>query len=237
MKKPYLLFSFLLMAMPGFCQQETERKPLLQKGNIYAGLTFNFDVNKTENEDQLLVHIEDRKNNMFNINLNSGYFIKNNWALGARIAYGSSKRVGRDINSLNIPVDINNKAHTWGLYASTKNYIPLDKNHRFYLYNLLLLGGETSNQVNESTTLTILTTTTVKDRLIELRLVPGLMVNIVKGFCLEAGVDIAGFQASWSQTEVNDEPTTKKSEVSADLTINLLRLSLGFYYYFGFQRR
>lgn len=237
MKKLLLLFGFFLFSCKGYCQQTSEREPLLQKENMYTGLTFNFDVNKTENEDQLLGHIEDRKNNTFNINLNSGYFIKDNWALGARIAYGSRKRVGRDINLLNIPVDVNNKETVWGLYASMKNYLPLDKNHRFYLYNLLLLGGGISNEVDESTTLTILKTTTVKSKLVELRVVPGIMVNVVKGFTLEAGADIAGFRSAWSQTMVNSEPATKKSQVSADLTINLLRFSLGLYYYFGFHHK
>lgn len=233
MKKIFLPV-FMLPAITGFCQETGTREPLLQKGNMYAGIAFSFNVNTTENEDQLLTFIEDRKNNSFNINFSSGYFIKDNLALGARIGYGSSKRIGREVNSLNIPTDIYRKEDDWGLYASMKNYLPLDKNHRFYLYNLVLLGGQIDNKLTESTTLNMLTRTTVKDRMIQLRLVPGLMVNVVKGFALEAGVDIAGIQASWSQTEVNGNPSTKKSEVSADLTINLLRLSLGFYYYFGF---
>ncbi len=233
MKRIYLLLAFICFACPGFCQQPGSSGPLVQKGSVYTGLTFNFNVKKTEGEEQLLVYIEDRKNNTFNFDLNSGYFLKDNFALGGRLSYAQSRRVGREQDLIGIPSDISGREQDWGIYATMKNYLPLDKNHRFYLYNMVLLGGRISNAKTESTKIGIVTTTETKDKLIELRLVPGLMVNIVKGFCLDLGTDIAGVKSSWSNTTVNGNPTTKKSEVSADLTINLLRLSLGFYYYFG----
>lgn len=237
MKEYCFVCFFLLAAITSFCQQTTAGKPLLKKGKVYAGLSFDFSVNNTANENQLLVYVEDRQNNTFNINLNSGYFVGDKLALGASISYGTRKRVGNEINLQGIPVQIALKEEEWGLYGTMKNYLPLDEKGHFYLYNLVLLGGTISNQLTEAVTDNMLTRTYTTDRLIELRLVPGVMVNVVKGFSIEVGANVAGIQSSWSETEVNGEPTTKKTSTSADLTINLLRLSLGFYYYFGFNHK
>ena len=162
-----------------------------------------------------------------------GYFIKDNWALGAQLSYGRSKRIGTDIDIRNIPEEISAIEESWGFYASTKNYLPLGRSNRFYLYNLVILGGRIENLLTESLSQDILTRTYTKNRLGELRIIPGIMINVLGGFTVEVGTGIAGFQASSSHTEVNGQPTTKKSQVSADLTIDLLRLSLGFYYYFS----
>ncbi len=97
---------------------------------------------------------------------------------------------------------------------------------------MTLIGFGIENSLNETMAENILTRTYAKDRSIELRMVPGLIVRVMKGFTVEAGADIAGVRSSWSRTSVNGAPAAKESKVSADLSINLLRLSLGFYYYF-----
>lgn len=237
MKKFYFLPVVFFSALSAFCQQPMASDPLLKKGNVYGGLSFNFSVNNTENQDQLIIFVEDRQNDIFNINVNSGYFIKDRFALGGSLTYGSRKRIGNEINIQGIPVQVSLKEEEWGIYGTMKNYLPLDANRHFYLYNLVLLGTTFSNELSETIAQDVLTRRYTKDKLVELRFVPGVMVNVVKGFAVEVGADVAGIRSSWSETEINGEPTTKKSSVSADLTINLLRLSLGFYYYFGFKHK
>lgn len=230
--KYYIPIALLMLISSAIFSQQNKTGSLLNRGNMYTGLTLSFDVSNTENEQQAFVTIQDRKKNEFNININSGYFLKNNWALGAQVSYAGAKRLGTDIDVRNIPEDISMVEESWGIYASTKNYLSLSANHRFYLYNLVILGGRIGNSLTESVSQNILTRTYTQDRLVEMRIVPGIMINVVGGFTVEVGTDIAGFQSSWSHTEVNNQPTTNKSEVSADLTINLLKLSLGFFYYF-----
>jgi hypothetical protein len=63
------------------------------------------------------------------------------------------------------------------------------------------------------------------------------MVKVIRGFSVEAGAQIAGINAKWSNTSVNNVPYSKKESVSTNLSINLLRLSLGFYYYFDLKTK
>lgn len=209
----------------------------LKKGKAYTGITFSFDNSKIENEDRLIVLIEDRKNNAFDIKLDGGYFIKDNWTVGGLINYGSSQREGVDVSPQNIRSQVNQASKFWGIYGTTKLYIPLESKNRFYLFSEVLFGGNFNNQLKESTTDGVLTRTFVKDRMAELRFVPGIMIKVVRGFGIETGAQVAGINAKWSNTTINGEPYTKKESVSANLSINLLRLSLGFYYFFDTKKK
>ncbi|WP_214229243.1 hypothetical protein [Pedobacter sp. B4-66] len=213
-------------------QLDSSSNYFLKKGKVYTGVTFGFDNSKIENEDRLIVLIEDRKNNSFDAKFDGGYFIKDNWSVGGLINYGSSRREGVDVSTQNIRSQVNQASKFWGIYGTTKFYIPLEAKNRFFLFSEVLLGGSFNNQLKESTTDAVLTRTFIKDRVAELRFVPGIMIKVVRGFGVETGAQIAGVNAKWSRTMVNGEPYTKKESVSANLSINLLRLSLGFYYFF-----
>ena len=217
-------------------QVDSSANYFLKKGKVYTGLTFGFDNSKTENEDRIIVLIEDRKNNSFDVKLDGGYFIKDNWSVGGLINYGSSRPEGVDVSTQNVRSQVNIASKFWGVYGTTKVYIPLEAKNRFFLFSEVLLGGNLNNQLKESTTDAVLTRTFVKDRVVELRFVPGIMVKVVKGFGVETGAQIAGINAKWSSTQINGEPYSKKESVSANLSINLLRLSLGFYYFFDTKK-
>jgi hypothetical protein len=207
----------------------------LGKGKIYSGITFSFDNSKVENEDRLIVFIEDRKNNSFDLKVHSGYFIRRNWAIGGLVNYGSSDRTGVDISTQNVSSQVAITSKSWGIYATTKFYIPLEAHNRFFLFTEVLVGGSFSNQLKEATAGAILTRTFVEDRSAEIRFVPGIMVKVIRGFSVEAGAQIAGMNAKWSNTRVNNVPYSEKESLSTNLSINLLRLSLGFYYYFDLK--
>jgi len=216
---------------------DNEDNYFLNKGKIYGGFTFSFDNSKVENEDRLIVFIEDRKNNSFDLKLDAGYFIKKNWAIGGLINYASSDRTGVDISTQNISSQVAITSKSWGIYATTKFYIPLESHNRFFLFSEVLAGGSFANQLKESTADALLTRTFIEDRSVEIRFVPGIMVKVIRGFSVEAGAQIAGINAKWSNTEVNNIPYSKKESVSTNLSINLLRLSLGFYYYFDLKTK
>ncbi|KUJ59515.1 hypothetical protein AR687_22875 [Flavobacteriaceae bacterium CRH] len=209
----------------------------LNKGKVYAGITFSFDNSNVENEDRLIVFIEDRKNNSFDLKVHTGYFIRKNWAVGGLINYTSSDRTGVDISTQNISSQVNIASKSWGIYGTTKFYIPLESRNRFFLFTEVLAGGSFANQLKESTAYGILTRTFVEDRSAEIRFVPGIMVKVIRGFSVEAGAQIAGINAKWSNTSVNNVLYSKKESVSTNLSINLLRLSLGFYYYFDLKTK
>lgn len=231
------LFVILLSISSARAQVDQSADYFLKKGKAYTGITFSFDNSKIENEDRLIVLIEDRQNNSLDLKFDGGYFIKDNWTIGGLINYGSSRREGVDVSPQGIRSQVNQAAKFWGIYGTTKLYIPLESKNRFFLFSEVLLGGNFNNQLKESTTDAVLTRTFVKDRVAELRFVPGIMIKVVRGFGIETGAQVAGLNAKWSSTTINEEPYTKKESVSANLSINLLRLSLGFYYFFDTKKK
>lgn len=168
--------------------QAQSTKPYLpDRGMMYYGLTFKFNTEKVENENRLLVLVEDRKTNSFEVGLDGGYFIKKNLAVGGLVKYGGSQRMGVDISIQNVRSEVNKAKRSWGVYGTTKLFIPVEENNRFFLFSSFLIGGTFDNALTESVTESLLTRTFVQDRAAQLRFIPGLMVNVVKGFNLEVG--------------------------------------------------
>ncbi len=238
MLKTYLLTIFIVFCIPILLHAQSSpqsaipQKYLLDKGTSHTGFTFKFNTEKVENDDRLLLIVEDRKTNSFELNFDGGYFIKKNLAVGGLVKFGNSSRIGVDLSPQNVRTEVSKAERFWGVYGTSKFYIPLSQNNRFFLFNNFLVGGTFNNSLTESTTDAVLTRKFVQDRTAELRFIPGAMVNVIDGFSIEAGAEIAGIRSKWSDTSINGEPYTHKQSVSADLSINLLRLSLGFYYFF-----
>jgi hypothetical protein len=78
----FFSFIFFSTVMAQTDHVENPDDYFLNKGKVYAGITFSFDNSKVENEDRLIVFIEDRKNNSFDLKVHTGYFIRKNWAVG-----------------------------------------------------------------------------------------------------------------------------------------------------------
>lgn len=228
-----LLFVYPIVCVSvALAQSPTDEPSIATKASTYLGVTAGFDITTIEREEPLIVVIEDRERKAFNVRINGGYFIKDGLALGGQTLYGESKRIGREISLQGIPQDVAVVTEEWRMHAGIKNVLPLDRRNRLYIYNMTLVGFGIANELNETVAENLLTRTYSKDRSIELRMAPGLIIKIMKTFTVEAGADIAGIRSSWSRTSVNGAPAARESSVSADLSVNLLRLSLGFYYYF-----
>jgi hypothetical protein len=113
-----------------------------------------------------------------------------------------------------------------------RNYFSLDASQRFNVFNMIKLGGVVENSLTEKVTSDILERAYTQRRSIELLFYPGLMVQIEKGFAIEVGLEIAGIKTQWTDTEVNGVAGASESLVSADFNINILKLGIGFYYYY-----
>lgn len=236
------LFTLALLSQNTFAQDATEndrglKYKLTAKGNMYSGLTFSFSTKDTDKKQGLLVDVSDESRNQFKTSVDAGYFIKNNFALGALISYENDRKEQTETDSQNVPTAVQYAKDGYGIYGVMKNFIPLDNKQRFFLYNQVLLGTSFKNTIEERTTDDLLKRTYSKDRSIELQINPGIMVNVVKGFSVEISAQVAGFSATWSETQVNDEVTEKSHGTDSDFSINLLRLNIGFYYYFPIKKR
>lgn len=246
-KKIFLPYSFLFASL-FFIQLATaqnqvlkdtvpSRNKLTAKGHMYSGLTFNFSTKDTDVKQGFLVNINDQSRNLFKTSIDAGYFIKDNFALGALISYENDRRNQIETDQQSVQTAVQYAKDSYGVYGAMKNFIPLDNKRRFYLYNLVLLGANFKNIIEERTTDNLLKRSYTNNEVIELQINPGIMVNVVKGFSIEIGAQVAGLSTFWSQTKINEEITEKSSGTDADFSINLLRLNLGFYYYFPIKKQ
>jgi hypothetical protein len=227
----------LILAGTGQAQLTGIKNPhadnLLEKGNAYTGLTFSIGKNDVVDEDGMFVFINEQQKSKFAFSIDGGYFLAKNFAVGALVEYSNNRISGVFTPASSGLTSIAKEQKTdLGFYGVAKAFIPLDQQQRFALFNQVLLGGTYKSKLLESTTESVLTRTFVENKSVELRFSPGIQVHVIRGFCMEAGTEIAGIRKSWNLTTVNGEATTKGSSFTADLTINLLRLRLGFYYYF-----
>ena len=147
-----ILYGFALQAQP-----PKENSYLLDKGTIHNGLTFKFNSEKVENEDRLLIIVEDRKTNSFEVNLDGGYFIKRNLAIGASVKHGGSRHIGVDVSPQNKRSEVNRAKRSWGVYGIAKLYIPMGESDRFFLFNNFMIGGTFDNTLTDSFTEKVLT--------------------------------------------------------------------------------
>lgn len=230
MKKIILILWLLSIPATVICQNA--ERSLLEKGNFFSGLSFNFSAKNTDNKDVLVYKIYDQHKDNININLDQGYFIKDHFSLGALINYSSDSRKGTELSTQNILSDIQSRTIGWSVYATMRNYFSLDTSQRFNVFNMIKLGGVVENSLTEKVTSDILERTYMQRRSIELLFYPGLMVQIEKGFAIEVGLEIAGIIIQWTDTEVNGVAGASESLVSADFNINILKLGVGFYYYY-----
>lgn len=238
-----LLLVFILFSKVSFAQNlsggksSSPKYDLTAKGNMYSGLTFSFSTKDTDKKQGLIVDVTDESHNRFKTSVDAGYFIKNNFALGALISYENDRSEQTETDSQNVQTAVKYAKSAYGVYGVMKNFIPLDEKRRFFLYNQILLGTSFKNSIEERTTDELLKRTYSKERSLELQINPGIMVNVVKGFSVEVGAQIAGFNATWSETQINDEITEKSHGTDSDFSINLLRLNIGFYYYFPLKKK
>lgn len=237
------LFVLLLFIQPVSAQNKinkdsiSSKNKLTSKGNVYTGISFNFSTKDTDVKEGFFVNISNRSRNLFKTSVDGGYFIKDNLALGGSISYENDRRNQIETDQQNVRTAVQYAKDSYGIYGGMKNFIPIDNKGRFYLYNLVLLGANFKNIIEERTTDNLLKRIYTKNEVVELQINPGIMVNIVKGFSVEVGAQVAGISTSWSQTKTNDEITEKSHGTDADFSINLLRLNVGFYYYFPLKRK
>ncbi|KLT68250.1 hypothetical protein [Flavobacterium sp. ABG] len=245
-KKTLLLFSFLFILLISSQRINAQnqivkdtlilKNRLTSKGNMYSGITFNFSTKDTDVKQGLLVDVSDQSRNQFKMSVDAGYFIKDNFALGALISFENDRHNQTETDQQGTKTAVQYAKDSYGIYGGMKNFIPLDSKRRFYLYNLVLLGTSFKHIIEERTTNDLLKRSYTKDVALELQINPGIMVNVVKGFSIEVGAQIAGFSSTWSKTTLNNEVTEKSHATDADFSINLLRLNIGFYYYFPIKK-
>lgn len=215
-----------------------EQKTFIPKGQWMVGASFSYTEFSGDNYQWLVVEDLDAVGYTFKVSPIVSYFIKDNLAIGGRIAYSRtltdlgnlSLSLGDDLN-----IDINDlhmKSHTFSASVFARPYLNLGDSKRFGLFNEMRITygygeGNSENSLNE----TPKAVHEVKHAL-NFGVAPGLACFINNNIAVEVAVDVLGLDFKWYKQTINQVEEGSMRNSAANFKINLFSINLGMTYYF-----
>jgi len=228
-----LLLSFIpLMQLLAQSENTEESQAILRKGVVFAGFSGGASLRESENENALVVTIQDQSKKGYNLIFAGGYMLKPELAVGVGIRYDQSRISKTVIDSDGIISTIQGAGSILTSSVYVKNFIPLTANGRINLYNIAGIAWVSDRNTSESFSQDVLTRTYTNKNALQLGISPGIQVFVVEGFATEVGVNVAGFSATRKEVAVNGVDDSSVNTFDLDLRVNILSLSISFYYYF-----
>jgi hypothetical protein len=228
-----LLVSFIPFTQLLAQSQNTEQsQALLRKGVAFAGFSGGASLRESENENALVVTIQDQSKKRYNLIFAGGYILKPELAVGVGIRYDQSRisKTVMDFDGITSNIQEAGSILTSSVYV--KNFIPLTTNKRINLYNIAGIAWVSDRNTSETFSQDVLTRTYTSKNALQLGISPGIQVFVAKGFATEVGVNVAGLSATRKEVAVNGVDDSSVNTLDLDLRVNILSLSISFYYYF-----
>jgi len=202
------------------------------KGNVLISTTFSLSHSESKNESGLIQNLDDSYRLDWNITLRSGYFIKDNFALGAFFKYSNNLDQLSYTNDTGKVFD-ETLSRSYSFAPFMRNYLPLGKG-TFSLFNetnLEFTYGSGVRQVDDANDVN----RTVSDSYeLKLGIQPGIAAFITDLVSFEVGTSILGLSSKYTTTTVNGDEENQGTQFSNDVSfeIDLLSLFLGITFYF-----
>ena len=199
---------------------------------MFVSTTFSVSHQESENETTLIQNFDDTYRIDWGVTLRSGYFVKDNFAVGGFFKY-SNKLDRLNYTNDNGKVRDNRLERSYSIAPFIRNYLPLG-NGRFCLFNetnLEFTYGSSLRQVEDVNDFN----RTVGDSYeLKLGIQPGVVAFITNLVSVEVGTSLLGLSSKYTTTTLNgdedNQGTTFSNEV--DFKIDLLSLFLGVTFYF-----
>lgn len=227
----------ILICWQNICAQQKDKKDYkngvpINKGLWFTSGTLSLGDRKAENENQLFVYnIEQRKSD-FEVRLDAGHVIRQNFAVGMGFLYGNNKEDNLQQSSDGVVTANNVAGNYFAFRPFVKNFIPLGKSNLFYVVIPTELQIGFGNTIKESVTDNVLTRSYTTAQYYGLAMRPGLLLFLYKNFGFEVNVGALGLGRRTEKTETTNQPNGRVVTNDLDLKINVLNLSLGFAGYF-----
>jgi hypothetical protein len=229
-----LLFLSFIQITGVMAQSENleNSQAILRKGVVFAGFSGGASLRESENENALVVTIQDQSKKGYNLIFAGGYVLKPEFAVGVAFRYDQS-RINKTIEDTDgIISNIQEAGSILTSSVYVKNFIPLAANGRINLYNLAGLAWVADRNTSERSSQDVLTRTYTTKNALQLGISPGIQVFVAEGFATEVGVNVAGLSATRKEVAVNGADNSSVNTFDLDLRVNILSLSISFYYYF-----
>lgn len=202
------------------------------KGTQNFGLSFSLSGKTIENDDQFIQYVHQSRSNAWNISTEGGYTVANYLNTGLRLSLGQTNE-SSEITPLNGTIgDVEAFSRSFTVAPYLMWYIPIGRNHFMYLTNRVELQYKYESKLKETTTEEILNRQHYTIHKTGIGLRPGVLVLVQKGFGFEVSLNVLGFTYNLETNTNTGKPDTKKTETDVDLKLDVLKLNLGFSYYF-----
>ncbi|MCP5103992.1 MAG: autotransporter outer membrane beta-barrel domain-containing protein [bacterium] len=163
------------------------------------------------------------KNNSFTIDMNIGWFLKNNLAVGLKLGYGHSASDERHTSG---SLEYYHTVNTFRVGAFMRNYFRLVKNVKFFI-ETSVVGGFGGIKYRTISDIAGTTTADGNSFSFEAGFRPGVVFFIGNGVAVEATVGFLGF--TYSKQKTGDEPlNTEATSSDLDFSFNFNSLKIQF---------
>lgn len=233
MRGVLLLFLLLSLTCTVICQEVSwEKNPSILKGNMFISTTFSLDHRESDNESTLIRNVDDSYRLNWDITLRSGYFIKDNFALGGFFKY-SDKLNQQSYIGDNGDVKDETVERSYSLAPFMRNYLPLG-NGQFCLFNetnLVFSYGSSVRQIEDQSDVSRIVGDTYE---LKLGIQPGIAAFINKLVSVEVGTSVLGLSSKYTKSTVDGDKDNPSTVYTNDVSfrIDILSLFLGLTFYF-----
>ena len=232
MRARMLLFLLLISATVSAQQIFEDENTSIKKGNVFISTTFSINHKESENEVLLLQTLDDSYRLDWAVTLRSGYFIKDQFAVGAFFKYANQlDEIGytNDIGKVND----NRLERSYSIAPFIRNYLPLGSG-RFCLFNETNLEFTYGSSVKQISNPDDVSRTVGDSYQLKLGIQPGIAAFITKGVSFEVGTALLGLSSTYTTSVIDGDTANKGYTYSNDVSfkIDLLSLFLGITFYF-----
>ena len=202
------------------------------KGNLLISTTFSLSHNESKNEPKLFQNLDDSYRLDWNLTLRSGYFIKDNFAIGAFFKYSNTLDQLSYTNDTGKVFD-ETLGRSYSFAPFMRNYLPLGKG-TFSLFNETNLEFTYGSEVRQVDKTDDINRTVSDSYQLKLGIQPGITAFITDLVSFEVGTSILGLSSKYTTTTLNGDEDNQGTRFSNDVSfeIDLLSLFLGITFYF-----
>lgn len=206
-------------------QSETDSIYFLSKGRLFISPTFSVNNRTAVNDDQLLRFVEDQNRLEWDIDINVGYFIKDNFSAGAQLSYQFSRE---DITYVADSKEITEQSYGQGITFSPniRNYFGLGKLKIFNQTNINFSYGEELKRIYREDDEDKIRT---KELNFGIGIQPGLAFFVSDVVAVEASLKLLGWESSIRESTINDNEDEKSKVTTNDVnfSVDILTLHIG----------
>lgn len=217
--------------------REMLKSTFIPKGQWLLGGTVNFSEWDTDNYNFLVLKNVDIEGHAFSGSPYFGYFVADNFAIGARYNYTRNYLfLGKfDLNlgeDFNIALeDLYYLGHTHTADFFVRPYLPLGKSNVYGAFAEIRAGYAHTTSKNSSGSGTEYDGSFTTANTIQLQVCPGMCVFATDFLAVEASIGIMGLKYRWVDQKTNQVETGRIRSGGANFRFNFLSINIGLTFY------